>query len=403
MDRVVYTISSAGLVRSAGRSATWLFLPVIYAELYGLSFAAIGALIAAVVPVTVVGYLLGGALSDRWGRRWLSSLPSFLTAALLLVLFWEVANGLWLVVGLWSTLAFFQSLSTPAQSAMIGDVVPPGDLTLAYSVQRVFTNVGFAISPAVGGLLAGTVGLPYLFLFAGAATLGEGAILVAFLRETRPRAASAEPSRRFEGFVAPFADRRFVPVLTVLFGLIVVANQFSTPLTLYLSEVRVQTLVAIGLLYAVNGFLVVALQIPLSLLMRRALRPLVWMGWGATLYGLGFLGFGIGSTFGVFAVAMAVLTVGENLTSPVQQTLVARFGGPARRGSYFGAYNATANAARAVGPVAGTVLLSFGPSLLWGTVVALSLLVALGFFRLDRQERASLPPDGALSSASSAL
>jgi MFS family permease len=82
---------------------------------------------------------------------------------------------------------------------------------------------------------------------------------------------------------------------------------------------------------------------------------------------------------------MIVLTLGENSTSPIQQTVVSNFAGPQRRGSYFGAYNATANAARAIGPVLGTLLLALGATVWWSSIFGIALLVALLFLLLGRR------------------
>ena len=90
---------------------------------------------------------------------------------------------------------------------------------------------------------------------------------------------------------------------------------------------------------------------------------------------------------------MAVLTVGEDVVSPTQQSLVSGFAGRSRRGSYFGAYNATTNATRVMAPVVGTLLLgagSSGPEILWLTMFALAVAVALGMVYLRGATRRRL-------------
>ncbi len=385
MDRIVYTLASAGLVRSLGRAATWIFLPVVFVEIYGLSYATVGLLVAAIVPVSMLAHLLGGSLSDRVGRRWLATIPSFVSALCMTAIFLLLDRGVAVTMGLWAVNAFGMALSGPSQSAMIGDVTRSLDLPMAYSIQRVFVNAGFAVSPALGGLIADTVGLPYLFLFGAVATLGEGLVLLLFLRETLPDGRTASNERRWSQFSAPFRDRTFLLMLSLLVGLVVVANQFGTPLTLYLVDVRQLPLLEFGYIYAINGALVVLMQIPISRWIERTRHYLIWMAGGTLLYGIGFILFGVGAAFPIFAVAMVVLTLGENSTSPIQQTVVSNFAGSQRRGSYFGAYNATANAARAVGPVLGTLLLALGSTVWWSSIFAVALVVALLFLLLVRR------------------
>lgn len=385
MDRIVYTLASAGLVRSLGRAATWIFLPVVFVEIYGLSYATVGLLVASIVPVSMLAHLLGGSQSDRHGRRWLATIPSFVSALCMTAIFLFLNQGIALTMGLWAVNAFGMALSGPSQSAMIGDVTRSLDLPMAYSIQRVFVNAGFAISPALGGLIADTIGLRYLFLFGAVATLGEGLVLLLFLRETLPAGREISSERHWTQFTAPFRDRSFLLMLALLIGLVVVANQFGTPLTLYLVDVRQLPLLEFGYIYAINGALVVLMQIPISRWIERTRHYLVWMAGGTLLYGLGFILFGLGAAVPIFAVAMIVLTMGENSTSPIQQTVVSNFAGPKRRGSYFGAFNATANAARAVGPVLGTLLLALGATVWWSSIFGAALLVSILFLLLGRR------------------
>ncbi len=396
LDPRVYLLGSAGLVRSVGRSATFVFLPIVFADVYGLPYLDIGLLIAALVPVSTLAFLAGGYLSDRYGRRPWAIYPSFLSAAMLTLLWLELDRGVPIVMALWAINSLGGGLTRPSQSAMIGDVTPPHLAVTAFGVQRVFTNAGFAISPAIGGLLASTAGLPSLFLFAALTSVIEGSVLLVLLRETFRGAAHTgkAPTRLSQ----PFRDRPFLWLLVGLAGLALVMNQFGTPLSLFLASVREVPLAEFGLIYSLNGVLVVLLQLPVSRWIERSPRYLSWLSGGTLAYGVGFLLFYAAGAFPMYLLAMGVLTLGEDVVSPTQQTLVAAFGGSERRGSYFGAYNATTNATRAIGPVVGTVLLGlgpFGPAYLWGGMAAVSVAVAIGFLVLRVRTGRRLGPKDA--------
>ncbi|MGI0131191.1 MAG: MFS transporter, partial [Thermoplasmata archaeon] len=288
LDRRVYVLGSAGLVRSIGRSATFVFLPLVFADVYHLPFLFIGLLVAAVVPVSTLSFLVGGHLSDRFGRLPFAVFPSFLSAVAMVLLWIELDQGVLLVMVLWGFNALLNGLSRPAQSAMIGDVTRPELTVTAYGVQRVFTNTGFAISPAVGGFLAAFSGLPALFLFAAITSAIEGIVLVTFLRETYHGAGRAAGTA-LRSVAAPFHDRLFVWLLLVLAGLSLLMNQFGTPLALYLGAVRSVSYTEFGLIYALNGVLVVLLQLPIGRLVERRGKYLLWMAVGTLAYGASFL------------------------------------------------------------------------------------------------------------------
>ena len=398
LDRRVYLLGSAGLVRSIGRSATFVFLPLVFANVYHLSYLYIGLLIAAIVPVSTLAFLAGGHLSDRLGRRPFAVYPSFASAGLLTLLWLYLDHGIPIVMGLWAVNSLFGGLTRPAQSAMIGDVTRPEHAVTAFSVQRVFTNTGFAISPAVGGILAATAGLPALFLFAAITSLIEGTILILLLRESF-QGTRASRGEALGSVAAPFRDRPFLGLLVALTALALVTNQFGTPLSLFLGSVRGIPYSEFGLIYSLNGLLVVLLQLPIGRIVERRHQYLGWMAAGTISYGIAFLVFDAAGTFPLYLLAMGVLTLGEDIVSPTQQSLVASFSGPERRGSYFGAYNASTNAARVVAPVLGALLLglgSEGPTFLCGGMFALAIAVALGFLRLRGNARRRVD-DGATS------
>lgn len=400
LDHRVYVLSSAALVRSAGRAATWIFLPIVLAEVYQLPLVEVGLLVASIVPIRVAAFLAGGSLADRWGRRGLAVVPSFLLAVTMGLLFVFLDRGLLLVMGIWALNATLMGLATPAQNAIVADVTEPDLQIRAFSVQRVFANTGFAISPAVGGFLAASFGLPYLFLSASLFSVGEGVVLLLWLGESRPpRSRSVSATTAAHGLAAPFQDRPFVGVLVLLAALTLLMSQFGTPLALYLTVFRQIPYDEFGLIYSLNGALVVALQLPITRLQERRGWALEAIAFGAPLYGLGYLLFGVSTGFFFFLGAMAILTIGEDFVSPVQQAVVGTLAPPDLRGSYYGAYNAATSSAQAVGPVIGTALLglgAIGPSFLWGSMVVLSAVVALAALRLRHRFEVRRRAGGAL-------
>ncbi len=397
LDRRVYLLGSAGLVRSVGRSATFVFLPLVFADIYHLSYLVIGVLVAAIVPVSTLAFLAGGHLSDRYGRRPFAVYPSFLSAGLMFLMWIYLEQGVPIVMGLWALNSLFNGLTRPAQSAMIGDVTKPELAVTAFGVQRVFTNTGFAISPAVGGFLADVAGLPVLFLFAAITSLIEGTVLLLLLRESFT-GAKGTAERSFGSIAAPFRDHAFLGLLGALVGLAVIMNQFSTPLALFLGSVRSISFTEFGLIYSLNGLLVVLLQLPIGRLVERHQQYLGWMAAGTVAYGVSFLLFDVANAFPLYLLSMGVLTIGEDIVSPTQQSLVAWFGVPERRGAYFGAYNATTNASRVVAPVIGTLLLGVtpnGPTILWVGMFLLSVAVAVAFLRMRARARRRVADGGA--------
>ena len=58
------------------------------------------------------------------------------------------------------------------------------------------------------------------------------------------------------------------------------------------------------------------------------------MAAGSLLYAIGFAMYGFVPTFALFIVAMIIITIGEMVVSPFQQSLVANFAPEHMRGRY---------------------------------------------------------------------
>ncbi len=384
-SRTIYLLGASNLVMSAGRSAAWLFLPVLLYSAYHLSFLYVGTLVSLVVPVSLLASLVGGAASDRYGRRTFVAYPPLANALVSFLLYELWGQGLAVVMTLWAASMFLGNVGGGAQNALMTDVSEESRRMSVFSLLRIFGNVGFAIAPALGGLLAGQFGIPIVFLVAAVATLTGGTILTLFLEETHHELPGASGHLR-ERATFPFHDSLFLALGVLGIGLTLAAGQFGTALTLFSVGVRHLSYEQVGWLYSVNGLIVVTLQMPIAWGIRRA--QLFWMAVGTLCYGGAFMLFYAGTVYTVFLVAMTVLTVGENIVSPLQNTLIASLASEENRGSYFGAYTAVTNGANIFAPSMGTLLLGTGePLLLWGSFSLLTVAVAAGYLALRRRLR----------------
>jgi len=382
-SRPIYLLGASNLVVSTGRSAAWLFLPILLYNAYHLSFLFVGVLVSLVIPVALLASLLGGAASDRYGRRAFLAYPPLGNAVVSVLLYTFWAHGLVVVMALWAGTMFLGNVGAGAQNALMTDVSSERRRMDVFSLLRIFGNVGFAIAPALGGLLASEFGIPVVFLVAAITSLAGGLLLTVLLEETRHETGPAARPLR-ERTSLPFHDGTFLALGLLGIGLTVAAGQFGTALTLFSVGVRHFSYEEVGWLYSLNGVIVVTLQMPISWGIRR--QHLFWMAVGTLCYGGAFLLFYAGTVYAVFLVAMGVLTIGENLVSPLQNTLVAHLAADDQRGSYFGAYAAVTNGANIFAPSLGTLLLGTGNALLlWGTFALLTVVVATGYLVLRRR------------------
>src|SRR6185295_16399111 len=69
-DRALFAVSQAGLVNNLNDGMVWGLLPLLLFG-KGLPIEQVGVIVATYPGVWGLSQLVTGALSDRWGRKWL--------------------------------------------------------------------------------------------------------------------------------------------------------------------------------------------------------------------------------------------------------------------------------------------------------------------------------------------
>jgi len=116
---------------------------------------------AATLPNIVLS-LLGGAIADRFNRRWLllgTQTIYMCTAALLGILTTLHLITVWQIIVLALINGTFSSVGFPAWQAFIGDLVPANELRQGIALNSMQFNLSRVVGPAIGGLSIGIFGI----------------------------------------------------------------------------------------------------------------------------------------------------------------------------------------------------------------------------------------------------
>jgi MFS family permease len=213
------------------------------------------------VPLLVFG-LIGGGMADRRDRRRLSAQAQAGLMASSGGLVVITLAGHPSVVGIYVLLAVssaFAAIDSPARSAMVPALVPPGTLPAAMALRQVVFQVTQIVGPALGGVLIATLpvhggGSPGVALIYGidAATYIAGLVSLKWVPTMMPQI-EGEPQANLESVREglSFAIRR--PVILSIFLVDLVAMIFGMPRAVFpaLAERTFQGGAGIlGLLYA---------------------------------------------------------------------------------------------------------------------------------------------------------
>jgi MFS family permease len=168
----------------------WLVL-----ELTG-NLALVGLAVTLQFGPTLVLGAFAGVIADRFSRRaivLLTQTVAFVGSATLAVLAILGAAELWHVYLVAAVTGVAGALESPARSALIGQIVEPGRLRTAVSINAAVFHTGGLIGPAVSGILIALVGSGWSIGAAALATLVSILAFAAFRsRELAPVARPAE-------------------------------------------------------------------------------------------------------------------------------------------------------------------------------------------------------------------
>lgn len=176
--------SQAGLVNNLNDGLAWGLLPILFAGA-GLSVGKIGVLAALYPAVWGVGQLVTGALSDRWGRKWLIVVGMWLQAAALALIALADSFPLWAVAA--TLLGAGTAMVYPTLLASVGDVAHPAWRARAVGVYRLWRDGGFAVGALLAGIVADALGVDAAVWTVAALTAVSGLVVALRMYETHQR------------------------------------------------------------------------------------------------------------------------------------------------------------------------------------------------------------------------
>ncbi|MGW1188924.1 MDR family MFS transporter [Streptomyces sp. NPDC002559] len=369
--------------RLGGFVATFMALYLTLDRGYSASYA--GLVVALHGLGGVVSSLGAGVMTDRLGRRPTMLIAQTSTAVSVAVLGFMVHPVAIAAVAFCVGMA--GNASRPAVQAMMADIVRPEDRVRAFSLNYWAINLGFAVSSAGAGFVAE---YSYLAGFLGEAAMTLACAVVVFMKvpESRPGKSAASGAAGADAadgvrLSTVLRDGRFMSVVGLSFVIALIFQQGYVGLPVAMGADGFSSS-DFGAAVAVNGVLIVVLQIPVTrFIQHRDPRQLLIVSSLLAGYGFGLTAFA--GSVAVYALTICVWTVAEIVNAPIQSSLVVRLSPAGGRGRYQGMYTMSWSAAALVAPLmSGLVIDRFGAQWLWGACAVLGTAAALGYWLLVR-------------------
>ncbi len=388
LSREVWLLSIISLVNRAG-SMVFPFMTIYLTQSLHFSLKEAGIIMSFFGLGSVVGAYIGGWLTDRIGDY---KVQFWSLIATTIVLFFILkAQSFWGIAFMAFLLSVTADSFRPANKVAVAKYSKPENTTRSFALLRLAVNVGFAIGPAMGGILAAWKGYDWLF-YADAVTCLAAALLFKITLKDDFKERQKESSKKIittdhSGNTSPYKDVNFLIFLFVI-GLMAFAFlQFFYTIPVFFKQQLGLDEAQIGIFMGLNGLIIMLLEMPLVYLAERKNHPFKVMALGAFLVGIGFLCFLIPTAWaGIAALGILVLTLGEIYYMPFASAWVATRSNDNNRGQYMALYTMSWATASVVAPAAGFQMIeSLDFNGLWLVLCMIGLIGSLAFWIIGKR------------------
>lgn len=396
-----WIIFGGSFISSIGQGLIFPFFALYIRKKFGLSMTGVGYTIAAFILPSILSQSIGGHLADKLGRKIIMLISLLLSSLFLLGYGFVETITLWIFLTILDGL--FGPMYNPAGNAMIADIVDSSKRLQAYGLLRIIHNLGIVIGPVIGGLLIAKISYLVLFIIAAITSFIYFFVILFFIKETKPEKQevyrnkssvlsdekendnlSRKDNLSSEGYKRILNDRIFVYFCLVTILVSVVYSQMTTTFPVYMKENFGILEDKYGLIMALNAGMVVLFQYPITRIISKYKKTTI-MALGAFLYAIGFGSIGLSNSLLLFAINMAILTVGEMVIIPVNTSFVADISPEDMRGRYMGVLGIANMLGWGIGPIIGGLSIDkVGGNFIWLIIFILGLISSAGYLSLQK-------------------
>ena len=380
-----------------GGTMLFPFFSLYITEKFSVGMTQAGIILGFFSVFSMLGSMIGGALTDKFGRRSLILFGLVFSALSTLLL--GMANQFWMLYPLAVLTGLLSDVAGPANQAMIADILPEKQRAEGFGILRVVGNMAWIIGPTLGGLIANQSYF-YLFISDAVASCIVAALFYKLIPETKPEPKEGEESQgalaAFAGYGVVLKDLAYVAFILAGMLMLMAYQQMYSTLSVFLRDNHGVDPQGYGFLMSTSAITVILFQFWVTRRIKHR-PPFLMMALGTLFYMVGFGLFGFVGLYWMFALNIVIVTIGEMIIMPTSQALAANFAPENMRGRYMAFFGLTWSIPSIFGPgLAGIILDNMNPNLLWYVAGILCAIAAFAYYalhlRLGRQKRFSPMP-----------
>ncbi|MBC9929490.1 MFS transporter [Chitinophaga qingshengii] len=381
LSRETWLLSLVILINRTGTMVA-PFMSIYLTKSLHRNIADAGLIITLFGVGAVLGTLASGYFIDKLGFRAVQIFASVIGGFLFLAFGYITHFPVLCVMTV--VLSFVAEAFRPANGAAIAAYSKPENLTRSYSLNRLATNLGWALGSSLGGILA-AINYHLLFWSEGCVYILVG-LLITFLLPHRQgvpkKAAVAGVSRDLPIWKDKFLFRFliWVAIYTTSFSLIFRLVPIYWKENWHINES------VIGLLLGLNGIIIALFEMVLVRHWESRKTAMYYIIGGVVVTTVGYLFFLMPPVWPILLALLAVVffTIGEMMAFPFINSVIMGRSNDSNRGRYAAAYSLTWSVALVLGPGSGTLIIErWGFVVFWAVLVVVCIISVIGLWRLS--------------------
>lgn len=343
------------LVTFINRSGTMIlpFLSKYLKEDLDFTYGEVGWVMVFFGVGSMIGSWLGGKLTDKIGfykvMIWSLLISGFLFIGLQYV---DTFCGFCIAMLVIMSVA---DMFRPAMFVSLKTYSKPENRTRSLTLIRLAINLGFVVGPSVAGLIIIASGYSTLFWIDGVTCIISIVLFTYLVKEKkRPSDLIRDKVELLKAGAAVFRDKPYWIFLgiTFLFGMIFF--QLFTTMPLYHKEQFGLTEFHTGMLFFLNGLIIVVLEMPVvHIIEKRKMEETKLIYYASILMGLSFVVLLYNAWVGILIVSMVIITVGEMIGFPYTNAFAMKRAKSGNEGRYMALYTMSFSLAHIVSPKLG--------------------------------------------------
>ncbi len=385
LQRNIWVLSITMFINRSG-SMVLLFTSLYLTKQLHYTIAEAGITMSFYGAGSILGSYTGGWLTDR--KNYFDIMLWSLIGCGLILLLMLVTVTPAFITAIIFCYGFAADMFRPANSAAIAAYTTPDDRTRSVSLVRLAVNLGFSIGPAIGGFIALYLGYKWLFVVDAFSSFGAALMLYKYLPKHKTEKNRHDNPILNDSSTSAYRDFKYLAFISLCALYFISFTQLFASIPQYFSRECHYKEDVIGLLLALNGILVVIIEMPLISILEKQKRNFRFIILGVLCLPIAFLILQSGQGIIIFSVLYTLLiTMSEILAMPFMFNFAISQPLKERQGQYSALYSIAFGAAIMIAPSLGLgIAARYGFHNMFYFFIALSLVVAFAFSMLRRKK-----------------